>query len=119
MSTSLVYFRTAERPDLRFWVLDDDGVLIDFSTGYTLAWRLGVPGSAATFEKTTGITGAAGDGVEPSGDANVTLTFGADELDDVTAGLYVWQLHATTTTLDRVFEGTILIKDVIGAAPTP
>jgi hypothetical protein len=113
---SLVYFRTAERPDLQFWLQDDDGVLINFASGYTFAWRLGTPGDAAVFEKTTGIAGAAGAGTEPSGTPNIVLTFTADELDDVTAGNYVWQLQATTSTLDRFFEGTIRIKDVIAAA---
>ena len=78
---SLTYFRTAERPDLQFWLLDDDGALINFSTGYTFAWRLGVPGAAASFEKTTGITGAAGAGAEPAGTPNILLTFTADELE--------------------------------------
>jgi len=113
---SLTYFRTAERPDLQFWLLDDDGALINFSTGYTFAWRLGVPGAAASFEKTTGITGAAGAGAEPAGTPNILLTFTADELDDVTAGAYTWQLQATSSSLDRFFEGTIRIKDVIAAA---
>jgi hypothetical protein len=116
---SLVYFRSAERPDLQFWLLDDDGVLINFASGYSFAWRLGTPGSAAVYEKTTGITGAAGAGVEPSGTPNITITFSADDLDDVDAGNYVWQLQATTSTLDRFFEGTIRIKDVIGEFPTP
>jgi hypothetical protein len=116
---SLIYFRTAERPDLQFWLQDDDGVLINFASGYTFAWRLGTPGDAAVFEKTTGIAGAAGVGTEPSGTPNIVLTFTADELDDITAGNYVWQLQATTSTLDRFFEGTIRIKDVITAIPAP
>lgn len=113
MSGNLTLYRTAERPDLQLWLLDDDGALIDFSAGYTFSWKIGTPGSTAAFTKTTGIVGATGSGVEPSGTPNVTLTFTAGELDAVTRGGYRWQLTATTSGLDRVFQGRIDITDVI------
>ena len=109
----LKYYRTAERPDIKLWLLDDDGELVDFSTGYTFTFKLGTPGATATFTKATGITGAAGSGVEPTGAPNVTLTFAAAELDGLTAGLYTWQLRGTSGTLDRVYQGTFQLLDVI------
>lgn len=112
MSSVLRYFRTAERPDIRLWLLDDAGALVDL-TGYTFAFKLGQPGSAATFTKTTGITGAAGSGTETSGTPNVTLTFTAAELDGLTAGVTTWQLRATSGGLDRVYQGQFSLHDVI------
>jgi hypothetical protein len=109
----LVYVRTAERPDLKMWIEDDDGALIDFSTSYTFAFKLGYLGAAAVFTKTTGITGAAGSGTAPTGTPNVTVAFTAAELDAVTAGNYKWQLRATTGGLDRVYQGDFVLRDVI------
>ena len=113
MRANLVYYRTAERPDIKLWLEDDDGTLINFASGYTFAFKLGSPGSAATFTKSTGITGAAGAGTEPTGTPNVTLTFTAAELDSLTAGLTTWQLRATNSSLDRVYQGTFQLRDVI------
>jgi hypothetical protein len=80
---------------------------------YTFTWKLGDPGSAATFTKTTLITGAAGSGTEISGTPNIMLQFAAAELDAVTADNYTWQLTATTSSLSRVYQGRITIRDVI------
>jgi len=113
VATTLHYYRTAERPDLKFWIQDDDGTLIDFSTGYTFAFKLGQPGSAATFTKTTGITGAAGSGTESSGTPNITISFTAAELDALVVGNTTWQIRATTTSLDRIWQGTFSLHDVI------
>jgi hypothetical protein len=110
---TLRYYRTAERPDIKLWLADSNGNLIDFSTGYTFAFKLGNPGAAADFTKTTGIAGAVGAGVEPSGTPNITLTFTAAELDGLTAGAYLWQLRATTGGLDRYFQGPFHLHDVI------
>lgn len=109
----LSYYRTAERPDIELWLEDVDGNLVDLSSGYTFVFKLGEPGTAATFTKSTGITGAAGSGVEPSGTPNVTLTFTANELDAVTRGPYTWQLRATTSSLDRIWQGRFQMHDVI------
>lgn len=110
----LVIYRTAERPSLKFWWVDDDGVtLIDFSTGYTFVLKLGAPGQAATFTKSTGITGAAGSGSEPSGTPNLVVSFTAAELDGLTKGPTTLQIRATTGGLDRVMEHKVTVKDVI------
>lgn len=113
MAAQLRYYKTAERPDIRLWLEDDDGALINF-TGYTFVWKVGVPGTTAVFTKSTGITGAAGAGAEPSGTPNVTLGFSAAELDSVPTGSpFTWQLRATTSGVDRIFDGTITFLDVI------
>ncbi len=115
MADTLRYYRTAERPDIRIWLLDDNGNLIDFSAGgWTFQFKLGNPGKTATFTKTSGITGAVGSGVEPTGTPNITLTFTAAELDGLTAGPSLWQLRATTSGLDRYFQGPFHLHDVIG-----
>jgi hypothetical protein len=111
--SALLYHRTAERPDIRLWLQDDDGDLIDFSTGYTFAFKIGHVGRTADFTKTTGITGAAGSGGETAGAPNVTISFLSGELDDLERGSYVWQLRATTGGLDRVYQGRINLIDVI------
>jgi hypothetical protein len=109
---TLRFHKTAERPALKLWLVDDDGTLIDFSSGYTFSFKIGHAGSAAILTKTSSITGAAGAGSEPDGTPNVTVTWTAGEL-ALTAGSYVWQLTATTSSLDRVFAGTIVILDVV------
>jgi hypothetical protein len=109
----LVFHVTAERPDLKFWLLDDDGELIDFSTGYSYTFKIGTLGSAAVFTKTSGITGSAGSGTEPTGEPNILMTFVAGELAAVPPRSYRWQLVATSSSLDRVFQGRIEIRNVI------
>jgi hypothetical protein len=112
MPSKLTYRSTAERPAAKLWVFDDDGTLIDFSSGYTFVFKIGVVGSAALLSKSTGITGAAGAGVEPTGTPNVTVTWSAGEL-ALTPGDYGWQLTATTSSLDRVFFGDFKITGTI------
>jgi len=114
MVDELHYYKTAERPDIRLWLLDDAGALVNFATGYTFELKLGIPGDAAVFTKTTGIAGAAGAGVEPSGTPNVVITFTAGELDNIPARTYTWQIRATNATLDRIYQGIAVIHDVIG-----
>lgn len=106
------YHTTAERPALEMWILDDDGTLIDFSTGYSFTLKIGNTGDTALLTKTTGITGAAGAGTEPTGTPNVSVAWTADEL-DITPGAYTLQLTATTGGLDRVFTTPIRITGVI------
>lgn len=110
--SDLIYYRTAERPDIKLWLLDSDGTLVDL-TGYTFAFKIGHPGSAATFTKTSGITGAAGSGTEPTGTPNATITFTAGELDSIAATAWTWQLRATSSSLDRVWQGGFTLRDVI------
>jgi hypothetical protein len=110
--TTVSYFTSAERPALELWVLDDDGTLIDFSSGYTFSFKIGNPGVTALLTKTTGIAGAAGAGTAPTGTPNVVVTWTAGEL-ALASGTYAWQLTATTSSLDRVFAGTIQILATI------
>lgn len=106
------YHTSAERPALEMWIQDDDGTLIDFSSGYTFELKIGATGSAALLTKTTGITGAVGSGTEPTGTPNVSVAWAAGEL-DITPGAYGLQLTATTGGLDRVFTTPIRITGVI------
>lgn len=113
MSAGLRYHRGAERPALALWLIDDDGTLIDFSSGYTFELAIGVLGDTPLLTKTTGITGAAGAGTQPDGTPNVTVTWAADDL-DIAAGIYTWQLTATSTGgLDRMFSGTFRVLPVL------
>ena len=110
--TTLRYHTSAERPEAQMWIHDDDGNLIDFATGYTFVLKIGQPGNPALVTKNTGITGATGAGVEPTGTPNVTVAWAFDEL-DITPAHYIWQLTATNSGNDRVFQGDMRIDDVI------
>jgi hypothetical protein len=109
----LRYFRTAERPDLKFWLLDDDGALVNLASGYTFTFKIGTPNATAVLTKTTGITGAAGTGTSSSGTPNLVVSFTAGELDSLAVRQYTWQIRATATSLDRIWQGKITIADVI------
>lgn len=111
MGTRLTYHRHAERPAAKMWLYDDDGTLIDMS-GYTFRFRIGKPGRTALLSKTSNINGIVGAGTEPTGTPNVTVTWTAGEL-DIEPGTYRWQLTATSSSLDRVFEGTFKILDEV------
>lgn len=114
-STEIVLHRTAERPDVRLWLTDDNNppALINLLSGYTFVFKIGAPGSAAVFTKSTGITGAAGAGVETTGTPNLVMTFTAAELDSLTRGVYTGQVTATTSSLDRVWQFRVTVRDVI------
>ena len=111
MASKFTYHRHSERPAAKMWLFDDDGTLIDMS-GYTFRFRIGNPGSAALLSKTSNITGSVGSGIEPTGSANVTITWAAGDL-DIEPGVYSWQLTATTSSLDRVFEGVFQVLEEI------
>lgn len=110
----LTYYRTAERPAIKLWLLDDDDTLIDLSTA-SFVFKLGEAGEAAVFTKNTGIAGAAGSGtdIDMAGVPNVTISFAAGELDSVAAGTWRWQVRATSSSLDRVYQGWLELLDVI------
>ena len=112
MSSRVRYASTADRPALELWLWDDDGTLINFASGYTFSFKVGIVGSAALLTKTSSITGAAGSGTEPDGTPNVTITWTAGEL-ALTPGSYTGQLTATTSSLDRVFSFPFDVVDVI------
>ena len=110
--TVIQYRRSAERPSLQLWLLDDDGDLIDFSTGYTFQLKIGTVGSAALLTKTLGITGDTGSGTEPTGTPNITVSWSTGEL-DLAPSVYDWELTCNTAATDRVFAGRIRIVDII------
>ncbi len=109
---SVRYFSTAELPALHLWIYDDDGSLIDFSSGFTFVLKLGQAGSAAVLTKSSGITGAAGAGSEPDGTPNLVISWSAGEL-AVTAANYLAQLTATSGGLDRVFAFPFEVRSVV------
>jgi len=117
MSNKLSYHLTADRPAAALWLLDDDGDLIDFSdAGYTWTLKVGHDGFAALLTKTAGIVGAAGAGREPTGTPNCVITWSSGEIaaSDVAAGnTYGFDLTATISGLDRVFDGVFEVKRVI------
>jgi hypothetical protein len=111
---TVVLYKTAERPSIALWWRDSAKNLIDFSAGYTFVFKIGNPGTAALFTKSSGITGAAGAGAEPDGTPNVVIAFTAAELDTLTAfNSRPFQVFATTGGLSRVFEGSCQLRDVI------
>lgn len=90
------YVVGSELGDLAITWDDSDGDLIDFSSGYTFQVKVGEVGSAATFTKTTGCTGAA---TAP----NLVVAWATSgELNDLTAGNYTVQVAATRTSDGKV-----------------
>jgi hypothetical protein len=109
--TTPVYTVGDELPSIEIdWYVD--GVLVDFSSGYS--WRLRVGrGDTATVEKTTGITGAA---TSP----NVTIDWSDGELPDPDAPtMYTAQLRArrTSDNKDRTFVFALNVNREMGAVP--
>jgi hypothetical protein len=114
--TTIQYAKGAVRPDLSLWVYDDDGELIDFSTGFTFTVRIGDRGKPAVKQKTTGIVGAAGSGSEDDDDGvpNLRIQWAAGDL-DVTPGEYTIQINADAGggTTPRYFFRDIEIIDIV------
>ncbi len=105
MSADYSITQGAERPTLQRTWLDSAGDPVDLSTD-TLSLRIG---TSPPIEKTNGVTG----------DANgiVTITWAADELDNIAPGVYraqVWSRDGAN--LDRVMPLTIAVTS---AVPTP
>lgn len=106
---SLQYTAGADLPDGGVEWKDRNGTIIDFSTGYTFEVRVGSAGSAATFSKTTGITGAA---TSP----NLTIQWATSgELNTLPAGNYSVQIIATRTadSRARILNDTIQVLPAI------
>lgn len=110
---ALRYRKTAERPGLNLWLIDDDMSLIDMSTYDSFVVKIGHFGSAAALTKSSNISGVVGAGAEPTGVPNCVITWTAGELAALDPGLYDFQLTATASGLDRVFSDTIEILDVM------
>lgn len=87
----LRYYLGDELGDAELTWNDSDGTLINFASGWTFSVKVGTPGSAASFTKTTTITGA-------STAPNVTIAWATTgELNSLTAGGYTLQVVATQT----------------------
>ena len=98
--TPITYYKNAEDPSTRIWWLDDDGTLVDFSAVSSWSLKIGQVGETALLAKTSGITGAAGAGAEPTGTPNVVIVWASGDL-NIAAGHYTMQLVATTVGRDR------------------
>lgn len=95
----LRYYVGSDLPDTQVTLRNGDGTYPDFSSGYTFQVKVApTSGSAATFTKTTSITGAAGSSTV----ANVSVSWATSgELNSLTAGYYVLQLQVTRTSDSR------------------
>lgn len=114
MDSTLRFHTEADRPAASLWLFDDDGSLVDLSSGYTFAFRIG-SGSTATIEKTSGITGAAGAEPVRTGTPNVVITWTSGELADLDPGAQTWTLIATTGGLDRIWSGEFVALATMAA----
>lgn len=110
--TPISYFKNAEDPNTRIWWLDDDGTLIDLSGVSSWSLKIGQIGETALLTKTSGISGAAGAGTEPTGTPNVVIVWSAGEL-NLASGSYTMQLTATTTARDRVMSAPFNILNTV------
>lgn len=110
--TPITYYKNAEAPSLRLWWFGDDGDLVDLSTVSAWSLKVGQYGDTAVLTKTSGITGAAGSGTDPTGTPNVTIAWSAGEL-NITAGHYALQLTATTASGPRVLTAPFRVYDTI------
>lgn len=89
LPTAPTYVQGSDLPDLAWTWKDSSSNLIDFSSGYTFVLKVGQPGTAASFTKSTGISGAA---TAP----NVTIAWATSgELNTLAAGRYIADLIAT------------------------
>lgn len=87
----LAYHAGAELPTARGWLTTPDGTLVDLTT---LALTVIVSRHGKTLlTKTTGLTGAAGEGVEPTGTPNLVIAWAPDEL-NLPAGTYDLRIEA-------------------------
>ena len=110
MSVPAVYYKGAELPDLHVTWEDEDGEVIDFAAGWTFVVKVAREGStAASFTKSSGITGAASA-------PNVVVAWATSgELSTLAAGRYVVQVVATRAadSKDRYFLGPLEVRSSI------
>jgi hypothetical protein len=112
----ITYYNAAENP-IKLWLRDPtlatNGGLVDFSIGsWTFVFKLGHAGAAALLTKSSGLVGAAGVGVEPTGTPNFVATPTADEFLAL-SGLMMYQVRATSASADEFFQGQIQMLQVI------
>lgn len=108
--TIAVYYKGAALPDLACLWEDDDGDIIDFTSGYTFIAKVGTPGATALFTKTTGFVGAATD-------PNLTLLWPTTgELQSLAPNQsYTIDITATRTSdgKPRKAQYTIFLRDAV------
>lgn len=87
MGSRIRYVAGASRPSTTIsWY--ENGVLLDFSSGYTFTAKVFIEGaSASSFTKSSGITGAATD-------PNLTISWLTTDLGALAAGNYVLEVSA-------------------------
>lgn len=110
--TPITYYKNAEDPTMRLWWYDDDGTLVNLSAVTSWSLKIGQYGETALLSKTSGITGAAGSGVDPTGVPNVVVVWAAGDL-NVAAGAYVMQLVATSSGRDRTMTAPFRILNTV------
>lgn len=99
------YIVGADLPNLAVTWKDSSGNVIDYSSGYTFAAKVGHRGTTS-FTKTTGITGAA---TSP----NVLVQWAnTGELNSLAPGIYVLEIIATetATTKQRKYQTRLNMK---------
>jgi len=111
--TVLRYTKGDELEPIEVTWPEPNGTLYNFTSGWTFTARVGVPGVAAVFQKTTGFTGTA---TAP----NLTFAPVAGDFDNIPAGSYhldiiarltAGSLDVTRTWLFQILDG------VLAAAP--
>jgi hypothetical protein len=103
------YIQGAELPDEGIEWRDRTNALIDFSSGFTFALKVGYAGSAALLTKTAGISGA-------STTPNITISWAvAGELNTLAVGQYEALLTATRSSdgKDRKMYFNLIISPAI------
>jgi hypothetical protein len=85
------YVAGGELAPTRLW-LTANGSLVDLSTGFTITAIL-ARGVNVVLTKTTGIAGAEGAGIEPSGTPNCVISWAANQL-ELDPARYTLQVQA-------------------------
>lgn len=102
------YVKGAELPDFTANFRDSTNAIVSMASGWTFSVKVGTPGSAASFTKSSGVTG----GASPS----VTVQWATTgELNDLGKGIYDLQITATRTSdgRERIRRERIEVLDVI------
>lgn len=92
----VTYYQGADLADLDLWWVDQQGALIDFSSGWSFLVEVGKQWRAALVSKSAGVVGAAGSGTPDTGTPNVSIVWAVAELDAVAPG-DDWIVEVTAT----------------------